>query len=433
MTTVRVITFGCKVNQCDGEGIARELAARGYQVVGRGEAEVYVVNTCTVTGTADAKARKLIHKIAREEPEAVLVVTGCYAERDPEGLAAIPGVDAVVGHGRKGEVVERISQRRSAGESGGHVRLGRNMPALQGRVRAFVKVQDGCDHRCAYCIVPEVRGRPASRPMAEVVGELRALVKAGTAEVVLCGIRLGTYGRELGEDSLAALLQEMRPALSSAEGSIGIPRIRLSSLEPMDVDDALIAEMADHPTLCHHLHLPLQSGDDGVLEAMGRGYTSGQFAELAAKVREVWPEAGISTDVMVGFPGETEEQFGTTVQFVRRVGLSRLHVFPFSARPGTAAARRRDQIPAMVKRTRAERMLAVGEELAQKSAEAWVGREVKALIEERGRDGLLTGWTEQYIRVTCEGPEECIGMIVSLKPTEARGGELVACGVGIAP
>ncbi len=420
MPTVRIITFGCKVNQCDGEEIGRGLQARGYSVTARGAADVFVVNTCTVTATADAKARKLIHKLARERPEAVLVVTGCYAERDPQALAAIPGVDAVAGNDRKGEIPAIVAELVAGGgipDLRSEISEGRSSAPAQ-RVRAFVKVQDGCDHQCAYCVVPVVRGGPASKPMEEVLQELEALTAAGAPEVVLCGIRLGAYGRDLGNGGLAALLREMR--------RIEIPRVRLSSLEPMDVSDELIAEIADHPRLCRHLHLPLQSGDDRVLAEMGRGYTSGEFASLVRKLRGVWPEVAMSADVIVGFPGETQEQFGRTVEFVQDIGFSRLHVFPFSPRPETPAGERRDQVPASVRRARAERMLAVGEELAQKAAQAWVGREVRVLFEERQGDGLLAGWTEQYIRARSKGPEEWIGRIVSVLPREARTGELVA-------
>jgi threonylcarbamoyladenosine tRNA methylthiotransferase MtaB len=435
MATFRVITLGCKVNQCDGEQISRELEVRGYAATGRGEAEVYVVNTCTVTATADAKARKLIHKLAREHPEAMLIVTGCYGQRDREALATIPGVDAAVGNEGKGEIGEVVRGLQKAREGAGAptnadrghgnarpTAEGRRgcgaMPALQGRVRAFLKVQDGCDHRCAYCVVPEVRGRPRSKPLTEVAQEVERLAEAGSQEVVLCGIRLGDYGRDGGEDSLAGLLRELR--------EVGIPRLRLSSLEPMDAGEDLLAEMADHPRLCHHLHLPLQSGDDEVLRQMGRGYTSAQFRELVGRIREVWPDAAMSTDVMVGFPGETDEQFRRTVQFLREIGFCRVHVFPYSARPGTPAAGRGDQVPAREKRQRAGMLLALAGELAQRAAAAWVGKPVSVLFEERDGRGRLTGLTEHYVRLSCEGPDEWVGRIVGAVPESAEQGELLA-------
>jgi threonylcarbamoyladenosine tRNA methylthiotransferase MtaB len=419
MATFRVITLGCKVNQCDGEQIALELEARGYAAAGQGEAEVYVVNTCTVTATADAKARKLIHKLAREHPEAMLIVTGCYAQRDREALAGIPGVDAVVGNDRKSEIPEIVRELELA-PGAGRLIQGRTQPLAQRgtRTRAFVKVQDGCDHRCAYCVVPEVRGRPRSKPLAEVMREAGRLAEAGTQEVVLCGIRLGGYGRDGGEDSLARLLRELR--------EVGMPRLRLSSLEPMDVGEDLLAEMADHPSLCHHLHLPLQSGDDEVLRQMGRGYTSARFRELVTRIGEVWPDTAISTDVMVGFPDETEEQFRRTAQYVREIGFCRMHVFPYSARPGTPAAGRSDQVPAREKRERAGMLLALAGELAQRAAAAWVGKPVSVLFEERDGRGRLTGLTEHYVRLSCEGPDEWVGRIVEAVPKRAEQGELLA-------
>jgi len=423
MPAARVITLGCKVNQCDGEEIARGLQALGFEVAGPGEAaEVYVVNTCTVTATADAKARKLIHKLAREQPEAVLLVTGCYAERDPEVLAAIPGVGGVVGIA---EAIQGLVPGRLAGggvkdgKADGRRRGSPRAPALrEARVRAFVKVQDGCGHGCAYCVVPQARGRPRSKPLAEVVEEVARLAGAGAQEVVLCGIRLGAYGREGSESSLAALLRQLR--------EVDIPRLRLSSLEPMDVGDDLLAETADHPRLCHHFHLPLQSGDDQVLGEMGRGYTTGQFHELVAHIREVRPGAAISTDAMVGFPGETEEQFQQTARFLRELGFSRVHVFPYSPRPGTPAADRSGQVSAPEKGARADRLLALGAELAQQAAEAWVGRKVSVLFEERDARGRLTGLTEHYVRVRCQGPEAWLGRIAEVTPKYAEQGELLA-------
>jgi threonylcarbamoyladenosine tRNA methylthiotransferase MtaB len=414
---VRILTLGCKVNQCDSEEIARGLAARGCAVV-EDEAEVYVVNTCTVTSTADAKARKLIRKLAREHPGATVIVTGCLAARDPEGVRGLPGVVGVV---KKEEVGERVGRR-----GGGNRGLGigdregsresrienREMGGTRegGRTRAFLKVQDGCDHGCAYCAVPGVRGAMVSKPREEVLGELARLAEAGVQEVVLCGIRLGAY------DDLPGLLRELR--------SVAIPRVRLSSLEPMDVGEALLAELADHPRLCHHVHLPLQSGDDGVLAAMGRTYTSGEFAGLVARIRAAWPEAAVSTDVLVGFPGETDAQFRRTVEFAREMQFSRIHVFPYSARPRTPAAKLRG-VPAAVKRARKEEMLQVAQSLAQEYAQTWLSRGVAVLVEERGPGGLLTGLTEQYVRVWCHGPEDSVGRIMRVRAREARDGELL--------
>jgi len=405
-----VTTLGCKVNQCDGDEIARSLAALGYEVVVRGRADVHVVNTCTVTATADAKARKLIRRLARSRP-AVLVVTGCWAQREPAAAAALPGVDAVVPNHRKEEIPALVARLAPPGPS-----EPRALPLH--RTRAFLKLQDGCDHRCAYCAVPDARGAPTSKPLPHALAELQSLAAAGAREVVLCGIRLGAYGRDRGEAGLAALLRELR--------SLPIPRLRLSSLEPLDVSADLLAEIAGHPTLCHHLHLPLQSGSDAVLAAMGRGHTSGDYASLLGRIRAAWPAAAITTDVMVGFPGETDQQFRETLAFLRRGAFTRVHVFPYSPRPGTPAASRQDHVPIEQARARTCEMLRLAEDLAGQAAAAWVGREVQVLFERQEAGGLLTGLTEHYLRVRCAGPADCVGRIRGVTPYAADGAELLA-------
>lgn len=409
--TVAIITFGCKVNQCDSEAMAAELARQGYLVTPRGAAaDAHLVNTCAVTATAEAKARKLIRRLARDRPGAPVVVTGCWAQRDPETVAALPGVAAVLPNTGKRSVAGVVSQLVAPGP-----RPAQDPPRF--RTRAFLKVQDGCDHRCAYCAVPSARGHPTSRPMAEVLAEVSSLAEWGVQEVVLCGIRLGAYGRDCAGPTLARLLRELRGAR--------IPRLRLSSLEPMDVGDDLVTELADHPTLCHHLHLPLQSGDDTVLAAMGRGYGAPEFTALVGRLRQAWPDLALSVDVMVGFPGETEEQFGRTFDFVARLGCSRLHVFPYSPRPGTPAAARPGQVPPAVKRERCARLLALGERLASQAAASWVGRQVEVLFERLRSGGLLFGLTEHYFGLTSPGPEAWVGRIVPVVAEEARGPELV--------
>lgn len=407
---VHIATLGCKVNQCDADEMGHALAGRGYRMVGSGEpAEVYIVNTCTVTATADAKARKLIRRLARRSPDATIVVTGCLAQRDPDGVAALPEVDAVIPNTRKREMADILADFRSPDEAA-------TSPPSPGRARAFLKIQDGCDHRCAYCIIPYVRGRPSSRPKIEVLQEVRRLTDDGIREIVLCGIRLGAFGRDRGDASLAQLLRSLR--------EVPVSRLRLSSIEPMDLSDDLLHEIADHPTLCPHLHLPLQSGDNDVLAAMGRGYTGADFAALVERVRRAWPDAALTTDVMVGFPGETEQQFDHSCNFAREVGFTRLHVFPYSSRPGTAAVDRPDQVPPPVKRRRAQRMLALGRDLAAAAARQWIGREVEVLFEERDRAGLLTGLTPHYHRVHARGADEWIGCIVQVAPAREESGDL---------
>jgi threonylcarbamoyladenosine tRNA methylthiotransferase MtaB len=405
---VRIVTFGCKVNQCDSDEIARALAARGYQIGGRGEpAETYIINTCTVTAVADAKARKLIRRIARTQPEATLIVTGCLAQRDPYALLDLPGVTAVVPNTRKLRLPDFLP---------GLVAPLFPTTYLPSRTRAFLKIQDGCNHCCAFCVVPDARGQQVSKPMPDVIAEVRLLADSGVQELVLCGIRLGAYqGDE--EDTLAALLHQLR--------ATHIPRLRLSSIEPMDLTADLLSEAAGHPTLCHHLHLPLQAGDDDVLQAMGRRYTAADFAALVQRVRDIWPDAAITTDVMVGFPGETDKQFQRSLIFAREMAFSRVHVFPYSPRPGTPAAQRADQIPTAAKRDRTQQMLALADELESRAAERWVGRQVSVLFEERGSKGL-TGHTEHYLRLHADGPDDWVGRILPVTPHRAESAELYA-------
>jgi threonylcarbamoyladenosine tRNA methylthiotransferase MtaB len=405
---VRILTLGCKVNQCDSDEIAQALAARGYDLAGRGEtAATYIINTCTVTAVADAKARKLIRRMGREHPEATLIVTGCLAQREPFGLLDLPGVAAVVPNARKHLLPDLLP---------GLPRPLFPQTYLPSRTRAFIKIQDGCDHRCAYCAVPDARGAPKSKSLSQVLAEIGALAETGVQELVLCGIRLGAYGRERGGPSLAELLQQLR--------DLPIPRIRLSSIEPMDFDEDLLAAIADHPRLCHHLHLPLQAGEDRTLRAMKRSYTVAAFAQLCAQVRSVWADAALSTDVLVGFPGEREEDFTRGLEFIRAQQFTRLHVFPFSPRPGTPAAAYEEQVPAEVKQARTQHMLALGEELAGTAARAWLGVEVPVLFEQRRTDGLLTGYTPHYHQVQAAGPPEWVGRIVLVVPTREEHGNL---------
>jgi len=404
---VRIFTFGCKVNQCDSDELARALAARGYEIGGRGElAETYIINTCTVTAVADAKARKLIRRIARAQPEATLIVTGCLAQRDPYALLDLPGVTAVVPNTRKLRLPDFLP---------GLVAPLFPTTYLPSRTRAFLKIQDGCDHCCAFCVVPDARGQPVSKPMPDVIAEVRLLADSGVQELVLCGIRLGAYRGEREDHTLAALLHQLR--------ATHIPRLRLSSIEPMDLGADLLSEAADHPPLCHHLHLPLQAGDDDVLQAMGRRYTTAEFAALVQCVRGMWPDAAITTDIMVGFPGETNEQFQRSLAFVREMAFSRVHVFPYSPRPGTPAAQLAGQVPTAAKRDRTQQMLALADELESRAAERWVGRQVSVLFEERGRKGL-TGHTEHYLRLHADGPDEWIGRILPVTPHRAEAAEL---------
>jgi threonylcarbamoyladenosine tRNA methylthiotransferase MtaB len=421
--------LGCKVNQADSEALAAELIRRGYRIAAAHEhAAACIVNTCAVTHVAEAKARKLIRQLARDHPDAALIVTGCYAERAAEELAGIPGVAWVLPNDRKGqagEIIEGIVQNgdgclfpngclaspRQLRETGNSPRA----PALQaigprparpGSVRAFVKVQDGCDHRCSYCIVPDVRGPMRSRSLAEVAAEMDALAQAGAREIVICGIRLGAYGEEPAGRGLAQLLHAAREA--------PVPRLRLSSIEPWDLGEELQQEVTEHPLLCPHLHLPLQSGDDDILRAMGRPYSYDDYRRLILNLRRIAPDIAITTDLMVGFPGESEEAFANTCRAVEDIGFARAHAFRYSRRPGTRAASMPGQVAEREKSRRSAHLATLAQQSAQRFAERFVGRVAPVLFEE-WCDGTCVGLTDTYLSVAALGDASFVGHIAGVE------------------
>jgi threonylcarbamoyladenosine tRNA methylthiotransferase MtaB len=420
---LRVLTLGCKVNWCDSAAIAAEFADRGWEVVEEGrEAEALVVNTCAVTHVAEAKARKLVRRLIREQPGRAVLVVGCAARVSRSAFEGIPGVSAVVPGHDPAEVVETV-QLALGQETHSPTPTTATQPEgprhWASRTRAFLKVQDGCDHGCSYCIVPRARPRVWSRTIAAGVSEMEALAASGVKEVVLTGIRLGAFGRERGKSpraepraSLAALLRALRP--------VRIGRLRLSSIEPMDVTEELVSELADHLRLCHHLHLPLQSGDDEVLRAMGRGYSAGDYLRVVEQVRKAWPGVSFTTDVMVGFPGEDEASFARTCELVRQVGFGRLHVFEFSPRPGTAAAGLPWQVPERAKAERSRALARLGNELAARRAAEQVGGEAEVLFEKQ-EDGFWTGYTRGYFRARCPSEEELGGEVRRVRVVGAEG------------
>lgn len=385
--TVALPTLGCKVNRYDSDTLARALMARGYRIVPPGTpADVVIVNTCTVTRGADAKSRKLVRKALRAREDAVVIATGCYATLAPDALLAVGGVNAVVPHAARATIPDLVVRLRPP--TVGRGPADGSTAASVARTRATVKVQDGCDLSCAYCAVTMARGALCSRPLEDILVELRQLAASGITEIVLTGIRLDAYGRDLGLQ-LADLLDATR--------DLAVPRLRLSSLEPIGLDARLIAALAAHPALCHHFHLCLQSGDDAVLRAMRRGYTAAGYLALIGQMRAAMPDATFTTDVIVGFPGETETAFAHTQALLEAVGFLDLHVFPYSARPGTAAAVMDGQVPDAVKTARAEELLTLTRTLFARHAATRVGSTVSVLVERTGTPG--NGLTAHYERV----------------------------------
>jgi MiaB-like protein len=401
------MTLGCKVNQFETETMEGLFRARGYDVVPFEErADVYVINTCSVTHLSDRKSRQLIRRAARTNPAACIAVTGCYAQVAPEEIRALEGVRVVIGTKERAKIVDYVeaSLRADTGVAGTitdimQVRVFEDIPlhALPHRTRAFLKIEDGCQNFCTFCIIPYARGPVKSRELSAVAREMRLLVDAGFHEVVLTGIHLGAYGIDLS--ARPTLADACRTALAEE----GLRRLRLGSLESVELSADLLELMRTEPRFAAHLHLPLQAGSDAVLRAMNRHYTAEQFAQLLADVRAAVPGVAISTDIIVGFPGETEEDFAAGMDFVRAMGFARMHVFPYSARRGTPAARRTDQVPPMVRKERAARMQALAEELAEAYHRSMLGAVAEVLFETCA-DGVSDGLTEMYVRVYTDAP-----------------------------
>ncbi|HIC93856.1 MAG TPA: tRNA (N(6)-L-threonylcarbamoyladenosine(37)-C(2))-methylthiotransferase MtaB [Anaerolineae bacterium] len=401
-------SLGCKLNQSEVEALARRFIAAGCQVVTDAEeADLCVVNTCAVTHIAARKSRRLIRRLHRANPEARIVVTGCYAELFPHEVAKIEGVELVVGNADKERLVERLGIRGY----GLGVTTPIPYPFFFNRTRAFVKIQDGCNNRCAYCVIGLARGRERSRPPEEVLAEIGARVEAGCKEVVLTGVNIGAYGRDLGT-SLGRLIEDILTKTA-------VPRLRLSSIEPWDFDPSLLRLWED-PRLCRHLHLPLQSGCDATLRRMRRRYTAAEYAELVERAREAIPDLALTTDVIVGFPGETEADFEESLRFVEKMGFARLHVFKYSARPGTPAATMPQQVPCEEKRRRSEAMMALARRGSEKFRRRFLGRTMEVLWErkERRREGrrrIWSGLTDNYIRVWAESEADLANTITPAK------------------
>ena len=405
MPTVALATLGCKVNQFETETMEGLFKQRGYDVVSFGEkADVYVINTCSVTSLGDSKSRQMIRRAKRQNDDAIIAVTGCYAQVSPEEVKGIEGVRIVLGTKDRGKIVDYVEQ--AAREDGllegvfDVMEKGEfeDIPlfGVPARTRAFLKIQDGCQNFCSYCIIPYARGPLKSRKLVHIRREAEKLAAAGFHEIVLTGIHLGAYGRDLPGN--VALEDACREVLAVP----GFQRLRLSSLESIEVSDDLISLMAGEERFCSHLHLPLQSGADPILKAMNRHYDRSEFERLLRRIREEIPDIAISTDIIVGFPGETEELFQESLDFAGRMEFSRMHVFPYSPRKGTPAAEMEGQVPEPVKKERVHRMQALAEKMARDFHRSFLGRTVKVFVE-TDHDGILDGLTGNYIRVYGEG------------------------------
>lgn len=456
MKTVKLITMGCKVNQYDTQSMQETLLHNGYTVVeDTPRADLYLINTCTVTNAADQKARQVIRRALRENPDAKVLVTGCYAESDRGAIEQIPGVTCVFGNREKADFQTYLDaldaemprlpttpktllplqpvQHDAVRE---HARFSSGVSSAGKRTRALIKVQDGCSAFCTYCIIPYVRGRMTSRPLADIVEEARRIADNGIKEIVITGVHLGAYGLDTGRDkNIADILERIH-------GIEGIARIRFSSIEPMYFPDILAERMAALPKCMPHFHLPLQSGSDNILRRMRRRYTTAQFAHLVEKLRTLFTDdVGMTTDIMVGFPGETEADFETSLRFVEQIGFSQLHVFRYSPRKGTPAATYEDAVSPHVSAARSREMIQLGERLGTAFRRRMLGKHAELLVEDSREDKAqnhLTGFTDNYLRVLVDtpdsstktgpktGPETWINDILRVKLTAMEGEFLYA-------
>ena len=379
-------TLGCKLNQAESESLAWRLAEGGYRATHRPDrADVYILNTCTVTHVADRKSRHLLRLARRLNPDALIIAAGCYAQRAADDLQRMPEVDVVLDNESKHRLPELLRERGV-----GTRETGSDPPPL--RTRSFIRVQQGCSRCCTYCIVPAVRGRERSVHPDEVVNEVRARAGAGYREVVLTGTRIGAYNH-----GLKALVRRVLAETT-------VERVRLSSLQPDEITAGLLALWQDR-RLCRHLHIALQSGCDRVLQRMGRRYSTGDYERAVHMVRQAIPDVAITTDVIVGFPGESDEQFEDSYRFCQRMEFARIHVFPYSRRPGTIASTMPDNIDERVRRLRRQRMLELAAESARRFSYRFRGRTMPVLWEQQTSDRAWTGLTDNYIRVVARSAQ----------------------------
>ena len=388
-----IITFGCRVNQADSLQIEEQLMMHGGSAAGAGDADLVVVNTCSVTSASDQGARQIVRKIARENPNARIIVTGCYATRRPDEIAALPGVIQIVPNDRKDGFADAIgltsAQRFGDGEGSCGAPIA---PGLAGRTAYTLRVQTGCDEQCSYCIIPTTRGRGRSRPLDDVVSEIARVRAAGFREIALTGVHLGSYGRDRSGASLLGLLQAIE-----REAPEGI-RFRISSLEPMDCSDAIVDLVAGSEYFAPHFHLPLQHASNRMLDAMGRPYTIQFYRRLVDRIRDLIPHASIGSDIIVGFPGETDEDFGALEAYLASCPLTHIHVFPYSDRPGTVATTMPEKVHGSIVRDRAARVRAIGRELARTFHHSQDGSVRSGLTIE---DGSLVV-TDNYLKLRIE-------------------------------
>ncbi|MBO9609829.1 MAG: tRNA (N(6)-L-threonylcarbamoyladenosine(37)-C(2))-methylthiotransferase MtaB [Paenibacillaceae bacterium] len=421
MPRVAFHTLGCKVNFYETEGIWQLFKNEGYEQVDfESPADVYLINTCTVTNTGDKKSRQVIRRAIRRNPEAIVAVTGCYAQTSPAEVAAIPGVDIVIGTQDRDRIiplVNRFRQEREPINAVRNIMKARefeelNVPEFADRTRGFLKIQEGCNNFCTFCIIPWSRGLLRSRKPESVLQQARQLVDGGYQEIVLTGIHTGGYGEDLDHYSLAKLLWEL-------DKVDGLKRIRVSSIEASQITNEVLDVLRGSEKMCRHFHIPLQAGNDDVLKRMRRKYTTAEYGRKIELIHDIMPDVAITTDVIVGFPGETEAMFRDGFAFMERMQFAEMHVFPYSKRTGTPAARMEDQIDEETKNERVHELIDLSERQQLAYSMRFVGQVLdvipERIVKEEPGSGLIAGYSDNYLQVVFPGSEDMLRKLVKVK------------------
>jgi len=417
MKSVASFALGCKVNQVESEAIAEAFAEKGYSVVDiNDKADVYVINTCTVTNFGDKKSRQIIRRVKRQNPEAVVVVTGCYSQTAPEDVKKIDGVNIIIGTKGRNKVVEEVEKYRFENGIVDYVDSVKfekvfepiSINKLMNRCRVYIKIQDGCNQFCSYCIIPYARGPVRSRAEESVIEEVTLLGKNGFKEIVLTGIHVASYGKDLANTDLLKLIKKLQLIE-------GIERIRLSSVEPNIITEAFMAEISVMEKMCHHFHLSLQSGCDTTLRAMRRKYDTEKYMKAVETIRKYWNDAAISTDIIVGFPQESDEDFKECCDFAKSIKFAKIHVFPYSPKKGTDAEKMEGQISSETKSKRSEALSKIGNDDAKEFMKRYIGEELNVLFEHEAGNNVYEGHTSNYINVLAKSDKDIRNKILKVK------------------
>ncbi|WP_130806616.1 tRNA (N(6)-L-threonylcarbamoyladenosine(37)-C(2))-methylthiotransferase MtaB [Senegalia massiliensis] len=421
MESVSFYTLGCKVNQYETDAMAESFRNNGYEIKNHNEiSDIYVINTCSVTNLGERKSRQFIRRAKKENPESIICVVGCYAQISPEEVSNIEGVDLIIGTKEKSKIVELCEKVKKENTKINTVENVMNITkfeelesnSIQENTRAYIKIQEGCNQFCSYCIIPYARGPIRSREFDNIIKEAKTLVDKGFKELVLTGIHVASYGKDLGEISLIDVIE----AVHKIEG---LERIRLSSIEPMLITEKFMNRLKKLEKVCPHFHLSLQSGSDTVLYRMNRKYNTKEYKERVDIIRNFMPDAAITTDIIVGFPGETEEEFQETYNFVKEIEFASVHVFKYSKREGTPAANHKNQVHGTIKNNRSKKLIELTNRGHLDFLKKFLGAEREILIETSSKkSGYMEGYTDNYIRVAIKGSEELENEIINTKLIE---------------